>query len=83
MVNDHTQRMVQVVEELVRQGHPSGPHARTLLLVMGDHGMTDEGEHGGASRHEVTSALFALNVGRLAELRGRCVPVALTVPLSW
>lgn len=31
----------------------------TLLLVFGDHGMTDDGNHGGDSREEATSALFA------------------------
>lgn len=31
----------------------------TLLLVFGDHGMTDDGNHGGTSRKETNSALFA------------------------
>nr|XP_018670604.1 GPI ethanolamine phosphate transferase 3-like isoform X2 [Ciona intestinalis] len=31
----------------------------TLLLVMGDHGMTQTGDHGGDSVDETTSALFA------------------------
>jgi len=30
-----------------------------MLLVMGDHGMTVTGDHGGESPDEVTSALFA------------------------
>lgn len=30
----------------------------TLLVVMGDHGMTSSGEHGGDSSHEVNSFLF-------------------------
>lgn len=30
----------------------------SLLLLMGDHGMTDQGEHGGASQHETESGLF-------------------------
>lgn len=29
-----------------------------LLLVLGDHGMTNEGEHGGASDHEIDAGLF-------------------------
>ncbi|XP_078484396.1 GPI ethanolamine phosphate transferase 3, catalytic subunit-like [Ciona intestinalis] len=32
---------------------------KTLLLVMGDHGMTQTGDHGGDSVDETTSALFA------------------------
>jgi phosphatidylinositol glycan class O len=31
----------------------------TLLLVFGDHGMTDDGNHGGATRLETNAALFA------------------------
>lgn len=30
-----------------------------LLLLMGDHGMTDDGNHGGATRDETDAALFA------------------------
>ena len=39
-------------------------HADTLFLVIGDHGMTWAGDHGGASAPEVTSALFAAAPGR-------------------
>ncbi len=31
----------------------------TVLLVCGDHGMTDDGNHGGASQNELRSILFA------------------------
>lgn len=31
---------------------------RTLLLVMGDHGMTQQGEHGGATNEETGAGLF-------------------------
>lgn len=30
----------------------------TLLYVFGDHGMTQNGDHGGDSENEITSALF-------------------------
>jgi phosphatidylinositol glycan class O len=30
----------------------------TVLFVMGDHGMTDDGNHGGASRKETGSVIF-------------------------
>lgn len=30
----------------------------TLLLMFGDHGMTDEGDHGGESKKEIEAALF-------------------------
>lgn len=31
----------------------------TTLLVFGDHGMTDDGNHGGASLNELRSVLFS------------------------
>jgi GPI ethanolamine phosphate transferase 3 subunit O len=31
----------------------------TVLLVFGDHGMTDDGNHGGASLNELRSVLFS------------------------
>ncbi|CAL8279762.1 unnamed protein product [Merluccius merluccius] len=33
-------------------------HNDTLLVVMGDHGMTDTGDHGGESQKETDAALF-------------------------
>lgn len=30
----------------------------TLLVVMGDHGMTDTGDHGGESQKETDAAIF-------------------------
>lgn len=33
----------------------------TTLMVFGDHGMTDEGDHGGNTPREVSSALFVYN----------------------
>lgn len=30
----------------------------TLLVVMGDHGMTDSGDHGGESQKETDAAIF-------------------------
>ena len=35
-------------------------HGDTLLLLLGDHGMTWAGDHGGASDDETRSALFAM-----------------------
>ena len=34
-------------------------HRDSLLLVVGDHGMTATGDHGGSSADETDSALFA------------------------
>ena len=30
----------------------------TVLIVMGDHGMTEDGNHGGASKNETETTLF-------------------------
>ncbi|XP_071440560.1 GPI ethanolamine phosphate transferase 3 [Hetaerina americana] len=45
-VNSAIRRIVDVMDE------------DTVLFVMGDHGMTSTGDHGGDSRDEVTAALF-------------------------
>ncbi|XP_060764471.1 GPI ethanolamine phosphate transferase 3 isoform X2 [Neoarius graeffei] len=37
----------------------------TLLVVMGDHGMTDTGDHGGESQKETDAALFLYSGSRL------------------
>lgn len=39
---------------------------RTLLVVIGDHGMTETGDHGGDSRLELESALFFYSKKKLA-----------------
>ncbi len=44
------------------QAHPGGPHHRTLLLVLSDHGQTLGGDHGGSSREEVDTVLAAFNL---------------------
>lgn len=37
----------------------------TILFVLGDHGMTVSGDHGGDSSDEITSALFVFSPSRL------------------
>lgn len=32
---------------------------KTTLIVFGDHGMTDDGNHGGGSENEMRSVIFA------------------------
>lgn len=43
---------------LKSQSEPSGLHENTLLLVMGDHGQTINGDHGGGGPEEVNYPLF-------------------------
>ncbi|GAU22458.1 hypothetical protein TSUD_123450 [Trifolium subterraneum] len=40
---------------------PGGLHENTLLVVMGDHGQTLNGDHGGGSAEEVETAMFAMS----------------------
>ncbi|SCV68155.1 BQ2448_276 [Microbotryum intermedium] len=46
--------LAQIVEHLEHD---------TLLVVLGDHGMTDGGDHGGDSREEVDAALWVYSKG--------------------
>ncbi|KAL3512488.1 hypothetical protein ACH5RR_025205 [Cinchona calisaya] len=52
----------KVVEVLKSLSGPGGLHENTLLLVMGDHGQTINGDHGGGSAEEVETAIFALSL---------------------
>ncbi|XP_058186500.1 uncharacterized protein LOC131303578 isoform X2 [Rhododendron vialii] len=49
-----------IVEVLEGQSGPGGLHENTLLLVMGDHGQTINGDHGGGSAEEVETVIFAM-----------------------
>ncbi|EMS60215.1 GPI ethanolamine phosphate transferase 3 [Triticum urartu] len=50
---------VDVINTLKSLSTPGGPHENTLLLVMGDHGQTLNGDHGGGTAEEVETSLFA------------------------
>jgi hypothetical protein len=43
---------------LESQSGPGGLHENTLLVVMGDHGQTLNGDHGGGSAEEVFTTLM-------------------------
>lgn len=51
----------RVIEALENQSGPGNLHENTLLLVMGDHGQTLNGDHGGGSAEEVETAIFAMS----------------------
>lgn len=52
----------EVVEVLESQSGPGGLHENTLLLVMGDHGQTINGDHGGGTAEEVETSIFAMSM---------------------
>ncbi|XP_022749404.1 GPI ethanolamine phosphate transferase 3 isoform X2 [Durio zibethinus] len=51
----------KVIEVLQKQSGPGKLHENTLLLVMGDHGQTLNGDHGGGSAEEVETSIFAMS----------------------
>lgn len=53
----HMNDRVALMDKLLLRVIQSLPQ-NSVLLLFGDHGMTDEGEHGGASRQEIDSGLF-------------------------
>ncbi|XP_052188828.1 uncharacterized protein LOC127799126 [Diospyros lotus] len=52
-------KVVEVLESHSRRG---GLHENTLLLVIGDHGQTVNGDHGGGAAEEVETAIFAMGM---------------------
>ncbi|KAJ4833712.1 hypothetical protein Tsubulata_038620 [Turnera subulata] len=59
---DQYNRVLQhVIEVLESQSGPGGLHENTLLLVMGDHGQTLNGDHGGGGAEEVETSIFAMS----------------------
>lgn len=61
---------------LVAQAGPGGAYENTLLLMMGDHGQTLGGDHGGGSPDETGSVLFAGALGRMAAAMAAAPPQA-------
>uniref|UniRef100_A0A2P2LDQ4 GPI ethanolamine phosphate transferase 3 isoform X1 n=1 Tax=Rhizophora mucronata TaxID=61149 RepID=A0A2P2LDQ4_RHIMU len=55
----------RVIKLLESQSGPGGIHENTYLLVMGDHGQTLNGDHGGGSAEEVETSMFAMSFKKL------------------
>jgi len=59
--------------QLYAGAHRGGPHERTLLVVMGDHGQTLGGDHGGASQvRAVCMCVFCIRVCGCVCVGGAC-----------
>jgi GPI ethanolamine phosphate transferase 3 subunit O len=56
--HNEIERKLNDTEELIRKVIDKMDN-KTTLLVFGDHGMTDDGNHGGASEQELRSVLFS------------------------
>ncbi|XP_074650116.1 GPI ethanolamine phosphate transferase 3, catalytic subunit-like [Tubulanus polymorphus] len=59
-------QMNQVIRNVTKQ-----MDADTILFVMGDHGMTRSGDHGGDSVDEVDAGLFIYSPSKIAEMPGK------------
>ncbi|CAH8358684.1 unnamed protein product [Eruca vesicaria subsp. sativa] len=51
----------KVIDILESQAGPGGVHENTMLIVMGDHGQTLNGDHGGGTAEEVETTMFAMS----------------------
>lgn len=58
-LEQYNQILEGVIDTLRSLSKPGGIHENTLLLVMGDHGQTLNGDHGGGTAEEVEAGLFA------------------------
>ncbi|XP_059075595.1 uncharacterized protein LOC131074124 isoform X2 [Cryptomeria japonica] len=52
----------KVVSILKNHSEPGGLHENTMLIVMGDHGQTLNGDHGGGTNEEVETSIFAMSM---------------------
>lgn len=57
-LEQYNQILEGVIDTLRSLSKPGGTHENTLLLVMGDHGQTLNGDHGGGTAEEVIFFLF-------------------------
>lgn len=62
---------MQMANDMISQAGPGGLHEHTLLLMLGDHGQTLTGDHGGGSPEELDSALVAINLAAAFHARAR------------
>ncbi|KAG4929492.1 hypothetical protein JHK86_046453 [Glycine max] len=55
--------MIEKLEQYntILESGPGSSHENTMLVVMGDHGQTLNGDHGGGSAEEVETAIFAMS----------------------
>ncbi|RAL60872.1 hypothetical protein DID88_010196 [Monilinia fructigena] len=61
VMNDDWNTMVLHYLGLDHIGHKAGPRSSTLLLLCGDHGMNDAGNHGGSAPGETSPALVFMS----------------------
>ncbi|XP_031488266.1 uncharacterized protein LOC116256161 isoform X1 [Nymphaea colorata] len=57
----YNQVLEKVVDILKNHSGPGELHENTFLIVLGDHGQTENGDHGGGTSEEVETSLFAMS----------------------
>ena len=65
-----------IVEQIYGSMETSNGHQTSLLVVLGDHGMNDGGNHGGSSAGEVSTALLFISPSFKSAFEGVQCPVA-------
>ncbi|XP_071713897.1 uncharacterized protein [Rutidosis leptorrhynchoides] len=63
-LQQYNEQLEKIIEVLQSQSGKGGLHENTLLLVMGDHGQTVNGDHGGGTAEEVETSIFAMSLGK-------------------
>jgi phosphatidylinositol glycan class O len=61
----------QFIEEIIEKLDD-----QSLFILIGDHGMTDEGNHGGATLQEIQTVLFAYSKQKFVEFQPRRMKLA-------
>uniref|UniRef100_A0A7N0ZXE6 GPI ethanolamine phosphate transferase 3 n=1 Tax=Kalanchoe fedtschenkoi TaxID=63787 RepID=A0A7N0ZXE6_KALFE len=64
--NGVLERVIGILED---HSGPGGLHENTLLLVLGDHGQTLNGDHGGGTAEEAETSLFAMTFDKVHSAR--------------
>ena len=65
-----------IIEQIYGSMETSNRHQSSLLVVLGDHGMNDGGNHGGSSAGEVSTALLFVSPSFRCAFEGVQCPVA-------
>jgi ethanolaminephosphotransferase len=68
--------MDQIVKQIYNTMEASSHHLSSLLVVLGDHGMNDGGNHGGSSAGEVSTALMFISPSFKSAFEGVQCPLA-------
>lgn len=75
--------MDEIVKQIYNSMQTSSFHQSSLLVVLGDHGMNDGGNHGGSSAGEVSTALLFISPSFKSAFEGVQCPLANVVDFKY